>query len=265
MSINPIRTLGRRADDDEADGGLLADLEGAGERGEFSLVYQKQMATDGERVIAVESLLRWDHPVLGPVDPGHFIPLAEQAGLIRPITRWVLDRAMQETQDLSGISVCFNASALEFADPEFADEIEALVEKRGFDPSALEIEVTETAILVDGEEVHRTMARLHAMGARIALDDFGAGYSSLNHLRLYPFDKLKIDRAFVTECSKGAQSAALIHAVVGLGRALGMDVVAEGVETQTQAAFLRLAGVCGMQGYLFGRPRPMGEIRAELN
>ena len=265
MSINPIRTLGRRAEDSGAACDLLADLAGAGERGEFSLVYQKQMAADGRRVIAVESLLRWEHPALGPVDPGHFIPLAEQAGLIRPITRWVLGRAMQETMDLKGISVCFNASALEFADPEFADEIEALVETRGFDPSCLEIEVTETAILVDGEEVHRTMARLHAMGARIALDDFGAGYSSLNHLRLYPFDKLKIDRAFVTECSKGAQSAALIHAVVGLGRALGDHVHAEGVETETQAAFLRDAGVCGMQGYLFGQPAPIEALRVELS
>ena len=264
MTITPIRTATRRASDDDGAMRLLADLEGAGERGEFSLVYQKQMAPDGERVIAVESLLRWDHPVLGPVHPGHFIPLAEQAGLIRPITRWVLERAMTETQDLAGISVGFNASALEFADPEFADEIEALVEKRGFDPSCLEIEVTETAILVDGEEVHRTMARLHALGARIALDDFGVGYSSLNHLRLYPFDKLKIDKAFVTECSKAAQSAALIHAVVGLGRALGMDVVAEGVETRTQAAFLRNAGVSGMQGYLFGRPKPIDELKAEL-
>jgi EAL domain-containing protein (putative c-di-GMP-specific phosphodiesterase class I) len=264
LNITPIRTQGRRADDDGAFDALLRDLDGAGERGEFSLVYQKQMAPDGRRVIAVESLLRWEHPTLGPVDPGHFIPLAEQAGLIRPITRWVLGRAMEETKDLKGVSVCFNASALEFADPEFADEIEALVEARGFDPACLEIEVTETAILVDGEEVHRTMARLHALGARIALDDFGVGYSSLNHLRLYPFDKLKIDKAFVTECSKGEQSATLIHAVIGLGRALGMAVVAEGVETQTQAAFLRDAGVCGLQGYLFGRPKPIEEIRAEL-
>lgn len=264
MTITPIRTAASRESDDDNAMRLLGDLEGAGERGEFSLVYQKQMAPDGERVIAVESLLRWDHPTLGPVHPGHFIPLAEQAGLIRPITRWVLERAMTETQGLAGVSVGFNASALEFADPEFADEIEALVEKRGFDPSRLEIEVTETAILVDGDEVHRTMARLHALGARIALDDFGAGYSSLNHLRLYPFDKLKIDKAFVTECSAAAQAAALIHAVVGLGRALGMAVVAEGVETQTQATFLRIAGVSGMQGFLFGRPAPIEEIRAEL-
>lgn len=264
MNITPIRTTERRTGEVDAAMRLLADLEGAGDRGEFSLVYQKQMAPDGERVIGVESLLRWDHPRLGAISPGDFIPLAEQAGLIRPITRWVLDRAMAETQSLTHLSVGFNASALEFADAEFAGEIEALVARRGFDPARLEIEVTETAILVDGEEVHRTMARLHALGVRIALDDFGAGYSSLNHLRLYPFDKLKIDKAFVTECSRTTQSAALIHAVVGLGRALGMDVVAEGVETRTQAAFLRIAGVCGMQGYLFGHPQPIEALKMEL-
>lgn len=263
MTTSPIRTLGRSVEDGDRRR-LLTELEGAAKRGEFSLVYQKQMGPDGEHVIAVETLLRWDHPTLGSVHPGDFIPLAEQAGLIRPITRWVLDRAMQETGDLASVAVGFNASALEFADPEFADEIEALVKARGFDPARLEIEVTETAILVDGEEVHRTMAGLHAMGVRIALDDFGAGYSSLNHLRLYPFDKLKIDKAFVAECSKATQSAALIHAVVGLGRALGMAVVAEGVETQTQAAFLRTVGVSGMQGYLFGHPKPIAELRLEL-
>jgi EAL domain-containing protein (putative c-di-GMP-specific phosphodiesterase class I) len=128
----------------------------------------------------------------------------------------------------------------------------------------LEIEVTETAILADGEEVHRTMAALHAIGVRIALDDFGAGYSSLNHLRLYPFDKLKIDQAFVAECSADPQSAALINGVVYIGRALGMKVVAEGVETVQQQAFLRDAGVHAMQGYLFGKPAPVAELRAEL-
>lgn len=264
MTAISSRARDRRAGDIAASGHVLRDLPGAGERGELSLVYQKQMAPSGETAVAIESLLRWDHPVHGAVSPCEFIPLAEQNGLIRPITRWVLDRAMAETADLPHLSVGFNASALEFADADFADELEALINRRGFDPSRLEIEVTETAILVDGPQVHKTMARLHAMGVRIALDDFGAGYSSLNHLRLYPFDKLKIDKAFVQECSKTTQSAALIHAVVGLGRALGMAVVAEGVETRTQAAFLQIAGVSAMQGYLFGHPKPIEELKPEL-
>jgi len=242
---------------------LLSDLEGAADRGEFSLVYQPQVDAR-EMLVGVESLLRWDHPRRGSVSPGQFIPMAEQAGLIRPITRWVLDRVMAETADLAPLHVGFNASALEFADPGFAGEVAALIHKRGFDPARLEIEVTETAILADGEEVHRTMDALHELGVRIALDDFGAGYSSLNHLRLYPFDKLKIDQAFVRECSATTQSAALINGVVGIGRALGMQVVAEGVETAQQQAFLRIAGVHAMQGYLFGKPAPISDLRALL-
>jgi len=243
---------------------LLARMDVAAEQAEFSLVYQRQVAPDGVTLLGVETLLRWDCPGHGLVSPALFIPLAERTGRIRAITRWVLDRALAETQDLAPLVVGFNASALEFADPAFVDEIEVLLAKRDFDPARLEIEVTETAILADGEVVQRNMARLHEIGVRIAMDDFGAGYSSLNHLRLFPFDKLKIDQAFVMECSKHAQSAALIHAVVGLGKALGMSVVAEGVETEAQLTFLRIAGVDAMQGYLFGKPVPAARLRYAL-
>jgi len=243
---------------------LLARMDVAAEQAEFSLVYQRQVAPDGATLLGVETLLRWDCPGHGLVSPTLFIPLAERTGRIRAITRWVLDRALAETQDLAPLVVGFNASALEFADPAFVDEIEVLLAKRDFDPARLEIEVTETAILADGEVVQRNMARLHEIGVKIAMDDFGAGYSSLNHLRLFPFDKLKIDQAFVVECSKHAQSAALIHAVVGLGKALGMSVVAEGVETEAQLTFLRIAGVDAMQGYLFGKPVPATRLRYAL-
>lgn len=244
---------------------LLDRMEGAGERGEFSLVYQRQVAPDGVTLVGVETLLRWDLPDYGPVQPSAFIPLAEEHHRIRSITRWVLDRAMAETHDLGRLAVGFNASALEFAEPEFVDGLEDLIARHGFDPARLEIEVTETAILADGEVVQRNMARLHEIGVKIAMDDFGVGYSSLNHLRLFPFDKLKIDQAFVNECSKDAQSAALIHAVVALGKALGMSVVAEGVETEAQLSFLRLAGVDAMQGFLFGKPVPAQALRDALN
>lgn len=255
---------GRRTGDlKPADDLLLVDLGQAAARGEFSLVYQPQMNPDG-RLVGVESLLRWEHPERGVVGPGLFIPLAERAGMIRPVTRWVLDRVLSETTGLGDLAIGFNASALEFADPAFAAEVAALIDRHGFDPARLEIEVTETAILADGEEVHRTMAALHDIGVRIALDDFGAGYSSLNHLRLYPFDKLKIDQAFVAECSADPQSAALINGVVYIGRSLGMTVVAEGVETAQQQAFLRDAGVHAMQGYLFGKPMPVADLKAML-
>ena len=244
---------------------LLEHMEEAGGRGEFSLVYQRQMAPDGETLMGIETLLRWACPGYGQVSPGVFIPLAERQGRIRGITHWVLDRAMAETVDLAPLAVGFNASALEFADPAFVDEIEDLLEKHLFDPRRLEIEITETAILVDGEVVRRNIDRLHGLGVRIAMDDFGVGYSSLNHLRLFPFDKLKIDQAFVTECSRDAQSAALIHAVVSLGKALGMQVVAEGVEDEAQLTFLRIAGVDAVQGYLFGKAVPIDRLRYALN
>lgn len=243
---------------------MIGRMEGAGERGEFSLVYQRQVAPDGARLIGVETLLRWDCPHDGPVEPDHFIPLAERHQVIRPITRWVLDQAMAQMADLGDLAVGFNASALEFTDPAFVDEIAALIAARRFNPARLEIEVTETAILADAEVVHRNMDGLHALGVRIALDDFGAGYSSLNHLRRFPFDTLKIDKAFIDDCSHAPQSAALVHAVVGLGKALGMKVVAEGVEIEQQLTFLRLAGVDALQGYLFGKAIPAERLKYAL-
>jgi EAL domain-containing protein (putative c-di-GMP-specific phosphodiesterase class I)/signal transduction histidine kinase/DNA-binding NarL/FixJ family response regulator/HPt (histidine-containing phosphotransfer) domain-containing protein len=243
---------------------LLQDLKMARERGEFCLVYQKQVDRDGEAVLGVEALLRWNHPTRGVISPALFIPLAEQNGLIRDITGWVLDQAMAETKDLDGLTVAVNASAVEFGDPEFADELAVIVARHAFDPRRLEVEITETAILSEGDEVRRSMDRLHAMGVKIALDDFGVGYSSLSHLQLYPFDKLKIDRMFVTRCSDDVQSATLVHALVSIGRALGMKVVAEGVEDENQRKFLRATGAHAMQGFLFGRPAPIAELKREL-
>jgi len=257
-----IKINDRRGAASETD--LLARLAGAPERGEFSLVYQRQVAPDGVTLVGVETLLRWDCPTKGAMAPEMFIPLAERHHAIAPITRWVLDRAMAETAEFETLQVGFNASAVEFTDPAFVSEISALIAARRFDPSRLEIEVTETAILADAEVVHRNMDGLHALGVRIALDDFGAGYSSLNHLRLFPFDTLKIDKAFVDECSHSPQSAALINAVVGLGKALGMKVVAEGVEIEQQLTFLRLAGVDALQGYLFGKAIPAERLKYAL-
>ncbi len=250
------------ADTDEQ--ALLADLVKAIERNELALVYQPQYDRHGEQITGVETLLRWQHPVRGFVSPAMFIPLAERHGLIGPITQWVLDRAMTETESLGDMVISFNASAVEFADPSFVDELAVLIARRRFDPRRLEIEVTETAVLAEEDEVRRNMARLHELGLKIALDDFGVGYSSLSHLRLFPFDKLKIDRAFVTGCADNVQSATLVHAVVAIGRSLGMKVVAEGVETEAQRKFLKVAGVHAMQGYLFAKPEPIGALRTRL-
>ncbi|HEY2708972.1 MAG TPA: EAL domain-containing protein [Caulobacteraceae bacterium] len=247
--------------DEEA---LLADLAQAIDNDDLTLVYQPQYDREGETITGIETLVRWTHPVRGFVSPAFFIPIAERYGLIGRVTQWVLRRAMEETRDLGDFTIGFNASAVEFADPSFVDELAVLIARCNFDPHRLEIEVTETAVLAEEDEVRRNMARLHELGLKIALDDFGVGYSSLSHLRLFPFDKLKIDRAFVTGCAEDIQSATLVHAVVSIGRALGMKVIAEGVETEAQRKFLKVAGVHGMQGYLFAKPEPVEALRARI-
>jgi len=256
-----LKVVEAAAPDEEA---LLADLGKAIDNDELTLVYQPQYDCAGEAITGIETLVRWTHPERGFVSPAFFIPIAERYGMIGRVTHWVLNRAMHETRDLGDFTIGFNASAVEFADPSFVDELSVLIARAGFDPKRLEIEVTETAVLAEEDEVRRNMARLHELGLKIALDDFGVGYSSLSHLRLFPFDKLKIDRAFVTGCAENIQSATLVHAVVSIGRALGMKVVAEGVETEAQRKFLKVAGVHAMQGYLFAKPEPVEALKARL-
>jgi EAL domain-containing protein (putative c-di-GMP-specific phosphodiesterase class I) len=244
----------------EVERDLLRDLDQAVRNGGLSLVYQPQVDREGERIIGVEALVRWLHPRLGPISPAVFIPLAERYGQIKGVTAWVTEQVLVETKYLHGLQVSFNASALEFSDTGFVDSLLAAVSRHDYDARRLEVEITETAILQHEEPVQESMARLHAAGVGVALDDFGAGHSSLSHLRRYPFDKLKIDREFITDCSGDMQAATVVHAVVSIGRALGMKVIAEGVETEVQRNFLRLAGVYAMQGFLFGKPAPIDHL-----
>jgi EAL domain-containing protein (putative c-di-GMP-specific phosphodiesterase class I) len=245
---------------------LLDDLSEAIDGGDqLSMVYQPQFDREGQLVLGVESLVRWTHPTRGVVNPADFIPVAEAWGSIRKLTDWVMNRAVLETGEIPGLQVAFNASALEFIDEGIVERIQGLLARTGFDPRRLEIEITETAILNNEEQVRDNMNALREMGLKVALDDFGAGYSSLGHLRRYPFDKLKIDREFVIDCTRDVQSATVVHAVVSIGRALGMKVVAEGVETEQQRQFLKIAGVHAMQGYLFGKPMPIAELKAMMS
>ncbi len=246
------------------DAELLRDLKEAMALDHLTLAYQPQVDREGETIVGVEALLRWTHPTRGPVSPALFIPLAERAGLIGRITTWVADRLLAETRYLSGLQVAFNASAIEFADPSFVDRLYGLIQHHGYDPRRLEVEITETAILQSEAQVRLNIDKLRALGMKVALDDFGAGYSSLGHLRRYPFDKLKIDREFITDCSRDMQAATIVHAVVSIGRALGMKVIAEGVETETQRKFLKVAGVHAMQGYLFGKAVGIDELTRML-
>ncbi len=268
IAVGPERPASDETLDDSLspkDAELLRDLKEAMALDHLTLAYQPQVDRDGEKIIGVEALLRWTHPTRGAVSPALFIPLAEQAGLIGRITTWVADRLLAETRYLTGLQVAFNASAIEFADPSFVDRLHGLIQHHGYDPRRLEVEITETAILQHEGAVRLNIDRLRALGMKVALDDFGAGYSSLSHLRRYPFDKLKIDREFITDCSRDMQAATIVHAVVSIGRALGMKVIAEGVETETQRKFLKVAGVHAMQGFLFGKAVGIDELSRILS
>lgn len=249
----------RLLDDDDA---LLADLQAAAHRNELSLVYQRQIGAHDGRLKGVEALLRWRCPRRGLVSPEVFIPLAERSAMIGPITHWVLDKVMVETRDFEGVTVGFNASALEFADPTFVDDLAELMQRRSYDPQRLEIEITETALLTDALEVEANIARLGALGVRTALDDFGAAGAGLATLRRLAFDTVKIDKGLVQAAGLDPAAAALIEALGRFCRAGGARVVGEGVEHPAQRDLLASLGVDVLQGYLFGAPSPLDEIRS---
>ncbi len=243
---------------------LEADLREAIENDQLTLHYQPVVSKDGETVVAVEALCRWTHPERGEIPPSEFIPVAERSGLIIDLGIWVLRRACIEGRAWPGLTIAVNVSSLQFRRLDFVDVVERVLEETAFDPTRLELELTESVLLGNVDTAEAAMRRLKALGVRIALDDFGTGYSSLLYLRRFPFDKLKIDRSFVHSIEKAADAAAIVHAVVGLGRGLGMQVTAEGVETADQQLFLRAAGVHSMQGFRFGRPMPPAAITRRL-
>ena len=215
-------------------------------------------------MIGVEALCRWTHPVRGEIPPSEFIPIAENSGLIIELGEWVLRRACLDGNAWPSVFIAVNVSPLQFRRADFVDVVERILAETGFDPTRLELEVTESTLLGNVDTAELAMFRLKALGVRLALDDFGTGYSSLLYLRRFPFDKLKIDRSFVHSIERAADAAAIVHAVVSLGRGLGMKVTAEGVETAEQQLFLRAAGIHSMQGYRFGRPGPAADISTRL-
>jgi diguanylate cyclase (GGDEF)-like protein len=240
------------------------DLREAIGNGGLKVAYQPMFNAGGDKVLGVEALARWAHPVRGPMRPDEFIPIAEHSGLIIPLGECVLRQACIDAQAWPGISVSVNVSPLQFRRLDFVSTVERTLSETGFDPARLELELTESTLLGNLDNAEDAMRRLKALGVKLALDDFGTGYSSLLYLRRFPFDKLKIDKSFVLSIEKTADAAAIVHAVVSLGRGLGMKVTAEGVETAEQHLFLRAAGVHCMQGFRFGKPMPAGEIAARL-
>lgn len=224
-------------------------------RDEFSLRYQPILDTASGRVLSFEALMRWEHPEKGPIAPGSFIPLAEDTGQIIALGRWAVERACQDAARWPGVaSVAVNFSARQFSDSSFPGFLASVLETTGLAPTRLELEITETALLDRSE---KTLAMLHdfkALGIRVCLDDFGAGFSSLSHLRLFPFDKIKVDGSFVRDMGKNTGAEAVVASVAFMGQSLGVPVVAECVETEEQLQQVRAVGCTQAQGYLLGRP-----------
>ncbi|MDP5279256.1 bifunctional diguanylate cyclase/phosphodiesterase [Sphingomonas sp. DG1-23] len=243
-------------------GTIEEDLRAALATGEgLALHYQPLVGVDG-KMVGVEALLRWVHPEQGLLPPAQVIPIAEETGLIIPLGEWVLRQACAAANRWPELFVALNLSPVQFRTAGFAERVLEIVRDTGVRPEQLELEVTEGVLIDDDELVRAGLAKLRAAGLKIALDDFGTGYSSLSYLRKFEVDKIKIDRSFVQHLGHTVDSAAIIHAVVTLGHAMGLTVTAEGVETGDQQRFLKLAGCNQMQGYLFSRPVPAGQIAA---
>jgi diguanylate cyclase (GGDEF)-like protein len=222
--------------------------------GELRLVYQPIVAREEMEVVAFEALLRWNSPEYGSISPGLFIPIAEESNLIHELGDWVLDEALKMLQQWPGQYVSVNFSPRQFRRQNFVGHVVERVQRAGIEPSRLQIEITETAIFDNAERAADTLYRLRQMGFRIALDDFGTGYSSLYNIRKFALDCLKIDRSFIDGMGKERESAAIVHSIIHLGRALGLEVVAEGVETAAHLGALQLAGCSHYQGYYLARP-----------
>ncbi len=232
---------------------------------EFVLYFQPQVDAAG-RVIGAEALLRWNHPERGLVSPAEFIPLAEETGLILPLGQWVLETACTQlaawsvTPQTSHLSLAVNVSARQFSVPHFVRDVLAVIEQTGVAPTQLKLELTESLLLDNAEDVIAKMLALKERGVSFSLDDFGTGYSSLSYLKRLPLDQLKIDRSFVRDILIDPNDAAIARTIVALGQSLGLAVIAEGVETEAQRDFLAANGCLAYQGYLFSRPLPKDEF-----
>jgi diguanylate cyclase (GGDEF)-like protein len=240
------------------------------ERAEFRLHFQPQVDGPDGRVIGAEALVRWHHPELGLVAPGEFIPLAEESGLIVPLGEWVLRAACAQAcawrdAGLGLGRVAVNLSGRQFRQKNLLEVVRRILAESGADPQLIEIEITESVVMQNAEDTVGTLAALKAMGLRLAVDDFGTGYSSLSYLKRFPLDVLKIDRSFIRDVTCNADDAAIAKTIIAMAHSLRLEVVAEGVETAAQAAFLAAHGCQIMQGYLYGRPLPAEEFQARLS
>jgi diguanylate cyclase (GGDEF)-like protein len=235
------------------------------EREEFRLHYQPKTCLRTGKLTGVEALLRWERPGHGLVAPADFVPLLEDTGLIVPVGEWVISEACRQiaawrASGRDPVSIAINISARQFATRNLGEVIKHVLDSHNADPRFIELELTESLLMVNTEEAVRTLEYLKSLGLRLSIDDFGTGYSSLSYLKRFPIDALKIDRSFIDEITTDVGDATITRAVIGMAHNLGLKVVAEGVETAEQLAFLSSNGCDEAQGYYFARPQPAGEV-----
>jgi diguanylate cyclase (GGDEF)-like protein len=248
---------------------LEAELRRALEREQLSLHYQPKVDLASGQITGVEALLRWNHPELGPVSPAQIIPLAEETGLIVPIGRWVLREACAQNmawqrRGLLPVSMAVNLSPRQFADEHLLRDVDEALAASGMSPVLLQLEVTESMVMRNVVRAVRVLHAIQNRGIRLAIDDFGTGYSSMSLMKQFPIDTIKIDRSFVRDLPSDSEDQAIAQAIISMGKALGMTIVAEGVETAEQEAFLRDHACDEMQGFLFSKPLPPRELAALL-
>jgi EAL domain-containing protein (putative c-di-GMP-specific phosphodiesterase class I) len=241
------------------------DLRRGLERREFALHYQPKINLSTGEITGAEALIRWTHPTRGAVPPGQFIPVAEDCGLILPIGNWVLREACKQARawidaglPLGGMAV--NISAMQFRDERFLQGVFAILQETVLDPRFLELELTESVLMKRAESTESILKALRARGVQVAVDDFGTGYSSLSYLRKFPIDALKIDQSFVRQITTSPDETSIVSAIISMGRSLKLRIVAEGVETQRELAFLQAHRCDEAQGYYFSRPVPPNQF-----
>jgi diguanylate cyclase (GGDEF)-like protein len=244
---------------------LESRLHGALDRGEFVLYYQPQVVLGSGKVIGAESLIRWNTPDMGLVSPAKFIPVTEQTGAIVPIGAWVLGEACRQAAEWRAAgfpleAIAVNLSAVQFARSNVLETVRRALADSGLPPACLELELTESILIQDTEQILATVRALKALGVRLSLDDFGTGYSSLSYLTRFAVDKLKIDQSFVRELESSKEAAKIVRAMIDLGRGLGLKTIAEGIETLEQSEILQRYGCSQGQGYYYGRPVPAEEF-----
>jgi diguanylate cyclase (GGDEF)-like protein len=244
---------------------LTHDLREAIDHDQLELYYQPKYDIATQKVVGVEALLRWNHPVIGYIPPLDFIQLAEYSSLIHALSKWIMHRAFSDSAELTrygaDFTISINLSAHYLQDPKFESDIDELLEQTNVNASKFILEVTESAVFINSVNTNQLLKRLTDIGFRISVDDFGTGYSTLTHLRRFPISELKIDRSFVDKIVTDAEDASIVDAMIGLGESLDIDVVAEGVETQEVLEMLRKFGCHTIQGFLICKPIPLSEFR----